>query len=487
MHTTLTHIEPKEIWAHFSLINAIPRASKKELEISNFMVSFGQQLGFDTHQDKALNVLIKKPASAGFENRKKVTLQAHLDMVHQKNNETVFDFDKEGIQMYVEGDWVKAKGTTLGADNGLGVAAIMSVLANKNLEHPELEALFTIDEETGMTGAFELQPGFISGDILLNLDTEEDDEITIGCAGGVDVTATKTYNTVAPNQNNTCYKISVNGLNGGHSGVEIHKGLGNANKLITRVLFELQKTIPFQLQYLKGGNLRNAIPREAEAIINIDSTTTYQSIFSEISSQIQKEWSVKEPSLAITIETHQHKEHGLTEIDQKTLLQTLYACHNGVYTMDAQIQNLVATSNNLAAVHLENGELKIACLTRSSIESEKQDLTNKLTATFELAGCNVTTDGDYPGWQPNTNASILTTMTTVYQSLFKEAPHVNACHAGLECGIIGKWYPNMEMVSFGPTIRGAHSPDERASITSTQKFWTFLIEILKNIPEKTKK
>ncbi|NIJ44563.1 dipeptidase D [Wenyingzhuangia heitensis] len=480
----MSHIEPKEIWKHFSAINAIPRASKKEQAISNFMVSFGQQLGLETKQDNALNVVIKKPASVGFENRKKVTLQSHLDMVHQKNNNTVFDFENQGIDMYVDGDWVKAKGTTLGADNGLGVAAIMSLLADNTIQHPELEALFTIDEETGMTGAFELQRGFISGDILLNLDTEEDDEITIGCAGGIDVTATKNYTPTPISTNSSCYQITVNGLKGGHSGIEIHKGLGNANKLITRVLFELQKELKFELISLKGGSLRNAIPREAVCVIAIENSKNTKEIFNTITNSILKEWRVKEEQLSIELLSTKNSDTRLDTTTQLNLINTLYACHNGVYTMDAAILDLVATSNNLASVKVDNGIITIACLTRSSIDTEKQDLVNQLTATFNLGGFTVSTDGTYPGWQPNPNASILGVMTSIYQKLFKAEPNVNACHAGLECGIIGKWYPAMEMVSFGPTIRGAHSPDERASIVSTQKFWKFLKEILKNIPEK---
>ncbi|MDO6802132.1 aminoacyl-histidine dipeptidase [Wenyingzhuangia sp. 1_MG-2023] len=484
MKQPLSHIEPKEIWNHFSSINAIPRASKKEQAISDFMVTFGKKLGLETFQDKALNVLIKKPATTGFENRKKVTLQSHLDMVHQKNNDTVFDFITQGIEMYVDGDWVKANGTTLGADNGLGVATIMTILASNELEHPELEALFTIDEETGMTGAFELQTGFISGDILLNLDTEEDDEITIGCAGGVDVTAIKTYSPVPTKNDAICYKITVNGLKGGHSGIEIHKGLGNANKLLTRILYELQKSIDFQITALKGGSLRNAIPREAECTISIAKYDVLENIFQSLATKISNEWKVKEPNLNIQLTSTDVAKTGLSDNDQKELISVLYACHNGVYTYDPSIVDLVATSNNLASVNVQEGKMKIACLTRSSIETEKQDLVNQLTSCFELGNYTVHTDGDYPGWQPNPTSDILTSMSSIYKKMFKSEPNVNACHAGLECGIIGKPYPNMEMISFGPTIRGAHSPDEKASISSVQKFWSFLIEILKNIPNK---
>jgi len=484
MNNSLTHIEPKEIWAHFSSINAIPRASKKEQAIADFMVSFGKKLGLETKQDKALNVIIKKPATPGFETKKKITLQSHLDMVHQKNNDTFFDFEKEGIKMYVDGDWVKAKGTTLGADNGLGVAAIMSLLASSTIHHPELEALFTIDEETGMTGAFELEPGFISGDILLNLDTEEDDEITIGCAGGIDVTATQTYIPKPIPKEFSCYKITLNGLNGGHSGVEIHKGLGNSNKLITRLLFDLQKNLNFQLISLNGGNLRNAIPREAECIIALKDQESLETLFDIISTNICKEWLIKEPNLTFQINKTTDQTTSLDSKTQYNLINTLYSCHDGVYKMDPNIVDLVATSNNLASVTVTNGLINIACLTRSSIESEKIDLVNMLTSTFNLGNFTVETDGSYPGWQPNTDASILNIMNSLYLKLFKEEPNVSACHAGLECGIIGEHYPAMEMISFGPTIRGAHSPDERASISSTQKFWKFLKEILKNIPEK---
>ncbi len=484
MNTDLQPIEPKEIWAHFESINAIPRASKKEQAISNFMVKFGKDLGLEVIQDKALNVLIKKPATSGLENRKKVTLQAHLDMVHQKNNDTLFDFDTQGIEMYVDGDWVKAKGTTLGADNGLGVASIMGVLASKTIEHPELEALFTIDEETGMTGAFDLEPGFISGDILLNLDTEEDDEITIGCAGGIDVTAEKEYTPFSIPSDQKNYKISLNGLQGGHSGMDIHKGFGNANLILTRFLYQLQKKVNFQLISFVGGNLRNAIPREAEAVVSNANEMEFSDACQAIADEIKNEWKTKEPALAFHFSTEDAKTSCLSPIDQHTFLQTVYSCYNGVYTMDANITDLVATSNNLASVKAANGNIEIACLTRSSIESEKQDLVQKLTSTFELGGFQVHTSGSYPGWQPNPKSDILDTMTTIYSKLFKEQPHVNACHAGLECGIIGKPYPNMEMISFGPTIRGAHSPDEKANIPSSQKFWSFLVETLKNIPLK---
>jgi len=484
MNNPFQYLEPKEIWAHFDFINSIPRASKKEKAISHAMIAFGRHLGLETHQDTSLNVLIKKPATIGLENRKKVTLQSHLDMVHQKNNNTAFDFNKQGIQMYVDGDWVKAKGTTLGADNGIGVAAIMSILASKTIEHPELEALFTIDEETGMTGAFELQPGYISGDILLNLDTEEDDEITIGCAGGIDITGTKKYIPNHTNMRHSFYKIVLNGLKGGHSGMDIIKGLGNANKLMTRLLYEINKTEIFQIISLNGGNLRNAIPRESECVLAIENPVEFKQKLKKVSEVILTEWHTKEPNMNIDVTKSKIAKTGMSPQDQTVLLQTIYACHDGVFTMDPNIGDLVATSNNIASVNVAHGNITIACLTRSSIESEKEDLTNMITSSLKLGGFDVTTTGSYPGWHPDPNTSIIKTMENLYHELFDSKPNINACHAGLECGIIGKHYPKMEMVSFGPTIRGAHSPDERVSISSTLKFWKFLTSILKNIPHK---
>ncbi|TMM31966.1 aminoacyl-histidine dipeptidase [Polaribacter aestuariivivens] len=484
MSKEVRNLAPKEVWNMFADLNAVPRPSKKEERIIQFMVNFGKQLNLETSVDKVGNVIIKKPATNGFENRKTIVLQSHLDMVHQKNNDTVFDFEKEGIKMRVEGDWVKANGTTLGADNGLGVAAIMAVLASNTIQHPNLEALFTIDEETGMTGAKGLEGGILNGDILLNLDTEEDDEIGMGCAGGVDITATKSYSEETIPQNFIAYKLEVKGLNGGHSGMDIIKGLGNANKLMNRLHYSVINAI--QICEIDGGSLRNAIPRESTSIIVTDKNNdkfVESSLLLEID-KIKKEFKTLEPNLEINFSSTEVPETSLSKETSKSLIKSIYAAVNGVYRMSPDIDGLVETSNNIARVIVKNGAIKVGCLTRSSSESNKFDLANSLKSAFELAGFEVTFSGEYPGWQPNINSEILEIVANLYENLHGEKANVAACHAGLECGILGQNYPEMDMVSFGPTIRGAHSPDERASISSTQKFWKFLIEILKNTPKK---
>ena len=475
-------LEPKAIWSNFADLNAVPRASKKEEKVIQFMVDFGNNLNLETFVDEVGNVLIKKAATTGMENRKTVVMQSHLDMVHQKNNDTDFNFETQGIEMFVDGDWVKAKGTTLGADNGLGVATIMAILESTTLEHPAIEALFTIDEETGMTGAMGLKGGLLKGDILLNLDTEDDDEIGVGCAGGIDITATKSYTFQKVDQQATGYEVSVKGLQGGHSGMDIHKGLGNANKLMNRVLFELKDLI--NIANINGGGLRNAIPRESKAVIVTRDPKTLEATFAEISRAILEEYQSIESELTISLKQCALPENVLQEADQTTLLKTIYSVHNGVFRMSPDIEDLVETSNNVARVLVSDEEMKVLCLTRSSVASGKQNLVNKITSGFELAGFEVALSGEYPGWKPNSNSAILKVLTKVYQNLFKEEPRILACHAGLECGILGQNYPQMDMISFGPTIKGAHSPDERASISSTQKYWRFVVEILKNIPAK---
>lgn len=407
-------------------------------------------------------------------------------MVHQKNNDTDFDFNSQGIEMYVEGDWVKAKGTTLGADNGLGVATIMAILESKDIPHPAIEALFTIDEETGMTGAMGLKGGLLSGGILLNLDTEEDNEIGVGCAGGVDVTATRTYTEEATPEFKIGYKIEVKGLQGGHSGMQIHEGLGNANKILNRVLFDGFEKYGLRISEIDGGSLRNAIPRESTAVVAIDAVRE-ESFLQEIEAhakQIKKELKTMEPDLQIVVSRVETPKTIMDLGVQEGLTRALYAALNGVYRMSADIPGLVETSNNIARVVVKEGNIHIGCLTRSSVESSKTDLANTLRATFELTGCEVKFSGNYPGWTPNMDSEILKIMTKIYQDLNGETPHVAACHAGLECGILGQNYPEMDMISFGPNIKGAHSPDERAQISSVQKFWTFVLEILKNIPKR---
>ena len=482
--SAVRELEPQEVWENFAAINAIPRASKKEEQIIEFVVDFGKNLGLETVVDPVGNVVIRKPATPGMEDRKPVVMQSHLDMVHQKNADSDFDFDKEGIRMLIEGDWVKADGTTLGADNGLGVAAIMGILRSSDIPHPALEALFTIDEETGMTGAQGMEPGFLQGEILLNLDTEEDDEIDIGCAGGIDVTAVREYTTEEPVKSANSYRISVTGLQGGHSGMDIHKGLGNANKIMNDVLVHMRNEI--RLSSLKGGSLRNAIPREsfAEIVIESDQLETGMKRFEEVAGILKENFSEIEPDLEIQIEQKEDYKKVLTIKDQNALLESVGQALNGVYKMSAEISDLVEASNNIAKITVEGGTMKVECLTRSSVEGSKREVQELLRKNFERNGFEVSFSGAYPGWSPNGNSPILKVLTRVYTELFSVEPKVVACHAGLECGIIGSHYPEMDMISFGPTIKGAHSPDERASITSVKRFWSFLVEILKNIPVK---
>ncbi|WP_306352134.1 aminoacyl-histidine dipeptidase [Flavobacterium sp. '19STA2R22 D10 B1'] len=487
MSQEIRNLEPKSIWNKFADLNAVPRPSKKEERVIAFMKDFGKQLGFETIEDEVGNVIIKKPASAGMEDRKTIVMQSHLDMVHQKNTSTVFDFDTQGIEMYVDGDWVRAKGTTLGADNGLGVATIMAILESKDIVHPAIEALFTIDEETGMTGAMGLKGGLLKGEILLNLDTEEDDEIDIGCAGGVDVTATRSYTEEEVTEGSVGYTITVNGLNGGHSGVDIHKGLGNANKIMNRLLFDSFENFGLQIAEINGGSLRNAIPRESTATVVISNIFDEAFVFDmqDVINDIKTEFKTTEPNLAITIEKSTELPKKVMDLGvQEGLIRALYTAHNGVYRMSADIADLVETSNNIARVIVKDGEIKIGCLTRSSVESSKFDLGNALRSAFELFGCEVELTGSYPGWTPNVDSPILRVLETLYEKQNGVKPSVVACHAGLECGILGTNYPDMDMISFGPTIKGAHSPDERASISSVQKYWKFVLEILKNIPKK---
>lgn len=483
MNEEIRKLEPKVLWNKFADLNAVPRPSKKEERVIAFMKEFGKNLNLETIEDEVGNVIIRKAATKGMEDRKMIVLQSHLDMVHQKNNDTDFDFDKQGIEMYVDGDWVRAKGTTLGADNGLGVATIMAILESDTIEHPAIEALFTIDEETGMTGAKGLKGGLLKGDILLNLDTEEDDEIGVGCAGGVDVTAVGCYSEADAPKNATSYTIQVTGLNGGHSGMDIIKGLGNANKMMNRVLFATKDFM--RLAKLEGGSLRNAIPRESVAKVAVLSEAEFLSEFEKIKKDILSEFKSLEANLAITAKkTEESFGKVISEEGQNGFLKAMNAAHNGVYRMSPDIEDLVETSNNIAKVSVADGHIKIECLTRSSVESSKNDLANALTSVFELAGYKANLAGDYPGWAPNMDSAILKVLDSLYEKINGEKANVAACHAGLECGILGQNYPEMDMISFGPTIKGAHSPDERASISSAKKYWDFVMEILKNIPKK---
>src|SRR5690554_710867 len=429
MNQEIRNLEPKALWNKFADLNAVPRPSKKEERVIAFMMEFGQKLGLPTVKDHVGNVIIKKPATPSMENRKTVVLQSHLDMVHQKNNDTDFDFDTQGIQMYVDGDWVRADGTTLGADNGLGVATIMAILESSDIPHPSLEALFTIDEETGMTGAKGLKGGLLKGNILLNLDTEEDDEIDIGCAGGIDITAIGSYIEEEVSPDSTAFVIGVSGLSGGHSGMDIHKGLGNANKLMNSLLEKGNEYFDFRISKLHGGGLRNAIPRESTAIVVIKASEadTFNIGFTEWSQKLTKEFTATDPKLRITIEPAKLPRKVMELGAQLALLQAMGKVHNGVYAMSKTMDDLVETSNNIAKVSVENGSLKIACLTRSSVETGKMELVAGLKSVFENAGYQVNLSGDYPGWNPDPDSDILKLLRSQYVGLFKEQPRVVAC------------------------------------------------------------
>ena len=484
MSKNVAALEPQIMWKNFVDLNAVPRPSKKEERVIKFMQDFGARLGLPMKTDACGNVLISKPATPGMEDRKKVTLQSHLDMVHQKNNDTVFDFDKEGTKMYVDGDWVKAEGTTLGSDNGIGVASIMALLESKDIAHPAIEGFFTVDEETGMTGAFELKAGFLEGEILLNLDTEDDDELTIGFAGGVNVSGDAFYDEIEMNQNFETIHLTVRGLSGGHSGMDIIKGLGNANKLMNRFMHELMQETEFSIIEIEGGGLRNAIPRESNAIIGVakKDLERFKAAKDKFTAEVIAEYKDTDPNLIFETMAVEHRVKGASVESSKRFITAIYAVPNGIYRMSPTIEGLVQTSNNLSQVRMKLGKAEVLCLCRSSVDSEKHDEVRTIEAALSIIDAKVTLDADYPGWTPEPNSAIVSIMSDLYEEMFNEKAHVMACHAGLECGIIGTNYPKLDMVSFGPNIRGAHSPDEKVQISSVHKYWSFLLEALKRIP-----
>jgi dipeptidase D len=486
MHTPVSELEPRAMWNHFANLNAVPRPSKKEEKVIAFMQAFGERLGLETLVDETGNVIIKKPASPGMEDRVTIVLQGHLDMVHQKNADTDFDFDTQGIDMYIDDDWVKARGTTLGADNGIGVASAMAILASDDIRHPAIEALFTVDEETGMTGAMGLKGGLLDGEILLNLDTEDDNEITIGCAGGVDVTVTGTYPQEQTGPACTAFRLSVTGLTGGHSGMDIHRGRGNANKLINRLLFLSAEQSGLRVALIDAGGLRNAIPREAfaEVVVSDAAVDGFKKFVATEAAILQAEYAITDPGLEILLEPAEAPASLMSAGFQEKILRAVWACPNGIFRMSPDIADLVQTSNNLARVQVEDGQYKIMCLTRGSVDTEKMDLARAIRCTFELMGADVSFDGAYPGWAPRPNAPIVKLMSDLYEEMFGETAPVLACHAGLECGILGTNYPDMQMISFGPNIRGAHSPDEKVQISSVQKYWGYLMKVLERTPQK---
>jgi dipeptidase D len=474
---SVRQLTPNAPWHYFAELNAIPRASKKEQQVAAWVINFARQLGLPVITDDFGNIIITKPGTKKLAQRPTVVLQGHLDMVHAKNNGVDFDFDRQGIDMFVDGDWVRAKGTTLGADNGLGVSAILAVLASKDLQHPPIEALFTLDEEQGLGGAKNLGRRLLKGRILLNLDTEEDHVLTIGCAGGIDTLVDWKYRESIALEGRTPFEVVVDGLSGGHSGMDINTGRANANKLLARVLLAADPA-GIRLFEWDGGNLRNEIPREAKAKIWVKNLARFKKIFDPIVATVKHEYRVVEPNLHISLRPTDAPERVMSKRDHHLWLLALNAVHNGVYRMSPDVPGLVEASSNLAKVTLGGGRATVSSLQRSSVESSKMDVASTFRAPFDMIGAKVTTANDYPGWAPNPESKLVQQMAATYTRLFGAAPHIEACHAGLECGIIGEKYPKMDIVSFGPVIMGAHSPDERASISSFQKFWTFFTTVL---------
>ncbi|EJX09040.1 aminoacyl-histidine dipeptidase [gut metagenome] len=484
--STIFDLAPQNVWKHFYSLTQIPRPSGHMEKITEFLLNFGKNLGLESFVDEAGNVIIRKPATPGMENRKGVILQAHMDMVPQKNHDTVHDFTKDPIETYVDGDWVKAKGTTLGADDGMGVAAIMAVLEAKDLKHGPLEALITKDEEVGMFGAFGLKPGTLQGEILLNLDSEDEGELYIGCAGGADFTATLAYKEETPVEGWVARKLTLKGLRGGHSGLEINQGRGNANKLLARVVHDLLVEFDCQLASFVGGNMRNAIPREAHAVLmfNPDDMEDLDSYIQEYEAQIAAEYTPIESGISLKLETVDAPVTVVPEEIQDNLIDALMACQNGVMRMIPTIPDTVETSSNLAIVSIQEGEACVQILARSSCDTMKDFLTDSLTACFSMAGMKVEISGAYSGWQPNVDSPILHAMKLSYKQQFGEEPAVKVIHAGLECGIIGANCTGLDMISFGPTLRSPHSPDERAYIPSVTRFYEFLVATLELTPIK---
>lgn len=481
----IKNLKPSAVWKYFLEICEIPRPSKKEEKILQYLLDFGKKNNLETKQDNTGNILISKPATPGFEKSKTVTLQCHVDMVCEKNQDVNHDFEKDPIIPYIEGEWIKAKGTTLGADNGIGIALQLAILEDTNVKHGPLECLFTVDEETGLTGAFNLEANFFSAPILINLDSEDEGELFIGCAGGIDTLVDLLYKKKKPKPQSLAYKISVGGLKGGHSGDDIEKGLGNANKILNRLLWNAAKDYKLRLSDFNGGNLRNAIPREASAIITIPAAhkKVFESICELFELTTKEELFLTDPGIKITVDPIPLPDFIIDKKSQQRLLNSIYACPHGIYAMSHEMEDLVETSTNLASVKFVNNNIiQVTTSQRSSVDSSLKDIASMVRNVFRLAGAKVTHTGGYPGWKPNTNSQILGIIEQSYRKLFKTEAKVKAIHAGLECGLFLEKYPDLDMISIGPTIKWAHSPDEMLHIESTLKTWDLLLDVLENIP-----
>ncbi|TAJ15571.1 aminoacyl-histidine dipeptidase [Marinilabiliaceae bacterium JC017] len=486
MSNEISKLEPKLLWESFYELTQIPRPSKKELQAIEYVEKFGKSLGLETIRDEVGNVIIRKPATPGMENRKGVILQGHIDMVPQKNSDNNHNFETDPIETLIEDGWVTANGTTLGADNGIGVAAGMAVLKSTGIEHGPVEALITMDEETGMTGANGLKPGLLQGDILLNLDSEDEGELYVGCAGGSNANVIFTYEEEAVPADSVAFKLNMTGLKGGHSGMDIVLGRGNSNKLMFRFLKAAVASVDARLASIDGGSLRNAIPREAFAVVTVpqENEKEFLELLAEMEQTFKAELANVEPTLTFVAEKTEMPAFVINEMVQDDLINGIQACPNGVIRMSDSMEGLVETSSNLAIVKSENKEVRIKCLIRSSVDSAKDDVESSMESVFRLAGAEVFFDGQYPGWKPNTDSQILNVMKEVYNNKWGKLPEIKGIHAGLECGILGSAYPHWDMISFGPTIRFPHSPDEKVNIETVDKFWKYLVETLKHIPVK---
>lgn len=480
---SIEKLEPTDVWKYFAEICKVPRPSKKEGKIIEYLLNFGKSHNLDTQRDEVGNVLIKKPATKGFENCKTIVLQSHIDMVCEKNTNSTHNFETDAIQPIIDGEWVCANGTTLGADDGMGIAAQLAVLASQNIEHPAIECLFTVDEETGLTGAFALKDNFLTGKTLINLDSEDEGEIFIGCAGGIDTTATIKYKTQTTPDNSSAYKISISGLHGGHSGDDINKGFANANKIITKLLWSASHQFNIGVAKIEGGNLRNAIPRDCYAIVTVDANTEANllAFIDEYKQQVISQFSKTELTMNLQVEKDETPTTILATENRDKLLNSLMACPNGVIAMSQSIDNLVETSTNLASIKfIENDKIVIATSQRSSVEDSKYNIALVVANAFKSNGAEITHSEGYPGWNPNPNSQLLALATNCYKQRFGKEPKVKALHAGLECGLFLEKYPEMDMISVGPTLRNVHSPSEKVEIATVAMFYNFLLDILKN-------
>ena len=477
-------LKPALIWQCFDEITKVPRPSCHEEQIREYLLGFAKKHNIKAKTDAVGNVEMSKPATPGFENAPVVVLQAHMDMVAEKNGNVEHDFMKDPIDTYIDGDWVKAKGTTLGADNGIGMAAALAVLIDDSIQHGPVEALFTVNEEIGLEGAQNLGEDMISGKILINLDSEDDGEIFVGCAGGIDTTAVFTYNRSFSPENFKYFKVKVSGLLGGHSGGDIHLGRANANKVIARFIWECSKKWEVEVSSISGGNLRNAIPREAESVFGIhaDHSDEVAQFFAKYEAEIANEYKGVEPSFDLSIESVDRPDYCIDSATSIALVRALYSAPHGVISMSRDIEGLVETSTNLAAVKMQGeNEIKVTTSQRSSVESRKYDIAGQVEAHFELAGAKVSHSDGYPGWAPNMDSPIMKISADAYEELFNVKPAIKAIHAGLECGLFLSKYPHLDMVSFGPTMTGVHSPDEKLLIPTVEKFWKHLVRVLEKV------